>query len=177
MRWVLLIAVSLSCVACAKSHDITPATLGYESITPRSNSVFFEVNFNSDVELLEIFWREKKANSFDQVFICALGDDTDFSIEHTISKAAMGLVRENKEHLNKAGFGYTASIAFKDVGEKKRTSKYLSRDAIKGLLKDKQMIPCKVVVTATGYKAYYTKSLFIPIADVFSALSDYDSFR
>jgi hypothetical protein len=53
----------------------------------------------------------------------------------------------------------------------------LSRDAIKGLLKDKQMIPCKVVVTATGYEAYYTKSLFIPVADVFSALSDYDSFR
>ena len=177
MRRVLLIAVSLLCSACAKSHDITPATLGYESITPRSKSVFFEVNFSSNVELLEIFWREKNANSFDQVFICALGDDTDFSIEHTISKAAMGLIRENKEDMSKSGFEYTASIAFKDVGEKKRTSNYLSRDAIKGLLKDKQMIPCKVVVTATGYEAYYTKSLFIPVADVLSALSDYDSLR
>lgn len=177
MRWVLLLVVSFLCVACAKSHDITPATLGYESITPRPDSVFFEVNFSSDVELLEIFWREKNANSFDQVFICALGDDTDFSIEHTISKAVMGLITENKKHSKIAGFGYTASISFKDVGEKKRTSAYLSRDAIKSLLKDKQKIPCKVVVTATGYDAYFTRSLFIPVADVFSALSDYDSLR
>ncbi|VVM92669.1 hypothetical protein [Pseudomonas fluorescens] len=69
MRWVLLIAVSLSCVACAKSHDITAATLGYEWITPRSNSVFFEVNFNSAVELMAIFWRDRQESISHQVLI------------------------------------------------------------------------------------------------------------
>ncbi|MFJ2488514.1 hypothetical protein [Pseudomonas sp. NPDC087639] len=172
MRFALLIVASLLCVSCAKSHDIRSAKLEFESIQSRSENIFFDVNFYSDMELLELFRREKKANSYDQVFICALGEDTDFSVEHTISKAAMGLIEENKEPLRQAGFAYTARIAVKNVAEKKRSSTYLSREELEKLLVGKQSIPCKVVITATGYKAYYTQSMFIPVADILSALVD-----
>ncbi|AZV28373.1 hypothetical protein CT157_20910 [Pseudomonas syringae] len=171
MRFVILFVISILCASCAKSSGIPPALIEFDSIVPHQDSVYFDVGFHSNTELLELFWREKKTNSYDQVFICALADDADFSIEHTISKAAVGLIEENKMALNKERFDYIAKISFRDVANNKASSRYLTRDALRGLLADKTHVPCKVIVTATGYKAYYTGLLYIPVNDIFSALS------
>jgi hypothetical protein len=158
------------CGSCVRSHDIKPAELQFDSITPIKNSVYFSVRFHSDTELLELFWREKKARSFDQIFVCALAQDLDFSVTHTINHSAFGLIEKDKNFSRGNSFGYVAKVAFEEVADRRTTSEYLTKDAIIKLLAAKNSIPCKVVVTATGYKAYYTNSLQMPVADILGAL-------
>ena len=42
----------------------------------------------------------------------------------------------------------------------------LSTTELNHLLSNQQHIPCKVVVTAYGYKPYYSNTLYIPVADL-----------
>ncbi|MFJ2321510.1 MULTISPECIES: hypothetical protein [unclassified Pseudomonas] len=171
MKWLLVSVVCLFCVSCARSHDIRPAVLAFDSISSgHTISGYYLVRFHSDTELLELFAREKNARSFDQVFVCALADDTDFSVGHTMAQAAMGLIEENRQSTPGSGFDYLARVSFRSHTDRYRSSEYLSKSALKGLLQGKQSIPCKVVVMATGYKAYYTRSLFMPVAEILSVL-------
>ncbi|WP_347904919.1 hypothetical protein [Pseudomonas purpurea] len=166
MKLLSIMIAFLLCASCVRSHDFKPAHLEFVSIENRERGVFYEVRFTSDIELLELYWREKGAGRSGQIFICALADDTDFSVEHTIAQFGVGLVRRDEEYAGRDGFGYVADISFEETRNKRTTSVYLDKKVLAGLLASKKAIPCKVVATASGYKPYYTESLYIPTGQI-----------
>lgn len=50
-----------------------------------------------------------------------------------------------------------------DKGQSRRD---LSVEELNALLANKQTIPCKTLITAYGYKAYYSNTLQLPVADL-----------
>jgi hypothetical protein len=97
---------------------------------------------------------------FTPTLICSLNRDTEFSSEHSIPVKAEGRVTASSQA--KPNYKFSSDLIFYYTNPNGTQRDLNNYDAIKPLLASQASIPCKVRMTAYGYEAYYTNTLFIP---------------
>ncbi|VVP20467.1 hypothetical protein [Pseudomonas fluorescens] len=162
--WIFLLAVL--CSSCAKDHSVPPANLGFLKVERENNGTLYAIHYNSDVNLLDLFGRGMREGAASTMLKCALGEDEDFSITNRFRYSAYGVIDEDDANRTREKFNYVTSAFLRQTQNNGTSQEYLSVDELNSLLSAKQQIPCKVVVTAYGYKPYYSNTMHIPVADL-----------
>ncbi|TDV41621.1 hypothetical protein EDF87_11672 [Pseudomonas helmanticensis] len=151
--------VILLCTGCVKTAGIPPADLTLSSFALSSNNLF-TAYFSYTVDLQNAFNDYEKSNQLTPTLICSLNRDIDFSSEHSIAIKAEGRVDASSQATPNYKFSSDLIVYYSNAdGPQRDLNDY---DAIKPLLASQASIPCKVRITAYGYEAYYTNTLFIP---------------
>ncbi|MFA2533205.1 hypothetical protein [Pseudomonas chlororaphis] len=99
-------------------------------------------------------------------FICALGDDQDFSVGPHLRDYAAGLIEEDATQTSASIFNFTTRLPLNETPNNGQSKTYLSKNQLNKLLANKQSIPCKVVITAYGYNPYYSMPMELPVKDL-----------
>jgi len=149
----------LLCAGCVKTANIPPADLTLSSFELGPNNLF-TVKFTSTVDLVNAFNDFENSNQLTPTLICSLDGDMDFSSEHSINIKAEGLV--NAISQTRPNYTFTSELVFYNTRPDGTQLDLNDYEAVRPLLVNKALIPCKVRITAYGYKTYYTKSLIIP---------------
>ncbi|MGX0890945.1 hypothetical protein AB7M22_002953 [Pseudomonas sp. ADAK2 TE3594] len=149
----------LLCTACAKTASIPPADLTLSSFGLGSNNLY-TIIFTSNIDLLNAFNTYENANQLTPMLTCSLDHDLDFSVDHSINVKAEGRVTSKNESKN--NYTFLADLVFYHTNVNGTQLDQNSYDVIKPLIAAQTSIPCKVRITAYGYKAYYTNTLLIP---------------
>ncbi|MFP6833030.1 hypothetical protein PS619_04274 [Pseudomonas fluorescens] len=154
------------CSGCAKDHVQPPANLIYVSVE-REKSLLYDIRYESDIDVLDLFDRGERQGMASGTLECALADDYDFSVDKAIQFSAVGVIESEKKRVTaKAKFSYLTSVFLVETSSSRSSQRDLSASELNHLLANKQQIPCKVVVTAYGYKPYYSNTMNIPVADL-----------
>ncbi|MFI8221852.1 hypothetical protein [Pseudomonas sp. NPDC085632] len=151
--------VILLCTGCVKTAGIPPADLTLSSFALSSNNLF-TAYFSSTVDLQNAFNDYEKSNQLIPTLICSLNRDMEFSSEHSIAIKAEGRVTASSQA--KPNYKFSSDLIFYYTNPNGTQRDLNDYDAIKPLLTSQASIPCKVRITANGYEAYYTNTLFIP---------------
>lgn len=151
--------VVLFCTGCVKTAGIPPVDLTLSSSVLSSNNLF-TAYFSSTVDLQNAFNDYEKSNQLTPTLICSLNRDIDFSSEHSIAIKAEGRVDASSQA--KPNYKFSSDLIFYYANPDGTQRDLNDYDAIKPLLTSQTSIPCKVRITAYGYEAYYTNTLFIP---------------
>ncbi|BAV77119.1 hypothetical protein PCAU_4910 [Pseudomonas chlororaphis subsp. aurantiaca] len=162
MKNLFTLLFVMLCASCAKNHGKTPANLEFVSTSRIENFTAYTIHFNSDVDLLDLYGKGRGRGQISTKLLCALGADQDFTVGHFMEPSASGLIEDDTLHSSREKFSYLTSALLSDTFEPtqpKRTIHELNQ-----LLANKQNIPCKAVITAFGYKAYYSNTLQLPVA-------------
>lgn len=166
MMYRLLICALLAlCSGCAKDPVKPPANLGFASVH-REKILTYDIRYQSDVDVLNLFDRGEGEGMASGMLICALADDQDFSVGKAIQFSAVGLIESEKSGIGGTGFSYLTRSFMVETSSNRSSRRNLSAPELNHLLANKQQIPCKVVVTAYGYKPYYSNTMNIPVADL-----------
>ncbi|WP_236177228.1 MULTISPECIES: hypothetical protein [Pseudomonas] len=155
-----------ACSGCAKDHAKPPATLSFISVGRESGSLLYDIRYESDIDVLDLFGRGERVGMVSGTLNCALADDVDFSVGKAIQFSAVGLVDSDKGRGESAGFSYLTNAFLVETSSNRSSQRQLSAAELNQLLSGKQQIPCKVVVTAYGYKPYYSNTMNLPVADL-----------
>ncbi len=159
-RNLIFLAVLL-CTSCAKTPNIPAAELTLLSFEQGPNKRYI-VNFTSSINLLTAFQDYENSNQLTPMLTCSLNRDTQFSTDHSIDIKAEGLVK--LKDANNTSHTFISPLIFYYInpdGTRRNNNDY---DAFIPLLSTQTLIPCKVQITYYGFKAYYSKTLFIPSA-------------
>ncbi|WP_460120312.1 hypothetical protein [Pseudomonas sp. H3_G09] len=154
------------CTSCAKDHSVPPANLNFHTLEREGHSSLYAFYYGSDVDLLDLFNRGKRVGAASTMLKCALGEDEDFSITNRFRYSAYGLVDEDASNKARGRFNYVTSAFLSQTQDNGSTQDNLSVPELNDLLSRKKSIPCKVVITAYGYKPYYSNTMNIPTADL-----------
>ncbi|MHA3736856.1 hypothetical protein ACXR0M_14445 [Pseudomonas sp. Eth.TT006] len=165
MYRLLLCGLLAICSGCAKDHVKPPANLSFESVE-REKSLLYAIRYQSDVDVLDLFDRGERVGMISGMLRCALADDHDFSVGKAMQFSAFGLIRSDETENNKAKFSYLTHAFLSETSSNRNSERELSVEELNQLLANKQQIPCKVVVTAYGYKTYYSNTMNLPVADL-----------
>lgn len=165
IKKVLLCAFLVVCSACAKDPLKPPATLSFMSVE-REKSLLYAIRYQSDIDVLDLFGRGERVGMISGMLRCALADDHDFTVGKAMQFSAFGLIRSEDNAGQKGAFSYLTRAFMVETSSDRSSERNLSVAELNHLLSNKQQIPCKVVVTAYGYKPYYSNTLHIPVADL-----------
>ncbi|KAE9646992.1 hypothetical protein EJA71_08420 [Pseudomonas sp. PB106] len=163
-RLFLCVALAV-CSGCAKDHLQPPANLRYVSVD-RSSVLLYVIKYQSDVDVLDLFGRGERQGMASGTLRCALADDHDFSVGKAIQFSAVGLVDSEKRENGSSEYSFSTSTFITETSSDRSSERDLSTTELNHLLANKQQIPCKVVVTAYGYKPYYSNTMNVPVADL-----------
>ncbi|WP_238344750.1 hypothetical protein [Pseudomonas sp. SWRI81] len=166
MKKLLAVLLIIFCASCAKDHSVPPANLNFLSVEKEGNSSLYAVYYGSDVDLLNLFNRGKRVGAASTMLECALGDDQDFSITNRLRYSAYGVIDEDASNKARGRFNYVTSAFLRQTPDNGSTQDNLSVPELNALLSQRKSVPCKVVVTAYGYKPYYSNTMNIPTADL-----------
>jgi hypothetical protein len=158
LRSVIYLVVLL-CTGCVKTAGIPPADLTLSSFALSANNLF-TAHFSSTVDLQNAFNDYEKSNQLTPTLICSLNRDMDFSSEHSIAVIAEGRVKASSQA--RPNYKFSSGLIFYYTNSNGTQRDLNDYDAIKPFLASQASIPCKVRITACGYEAYYTNTLFIP---------------
>ncbi|MBB4866544.1 hypothetical protein HNP46_005449 [Pseudomonas nitritireducens] len=138
--------------------------LRYSHIEKAPQPDYFYLYFSSDISLDSILSRSKGISRASEGLECSLEQPAVFEMNHVIASFGAG-------HLDRDGsvdgrFMYKANFFFGETADEGGTYRYLRRERLVELLGARSSIPCKVKISALGYKAYYSKSFSLPMAEV-----------
>lgn len=166
MKRMSVLLLAILCSSCAKDHSVPPANLDFLSIERSSIGLLYKIHYDSDVNLLDLFGRGMGVGAASTMLECALGDDQNFSITNRFRYSAYGLIEVDEASHAGGKFNYMTSAFLRQTQNNGTSREDLTVQELNGLLSGKQQIPCKVVVTAYGYKPYYSNTMNIPVADL-----------
>ncbi|MFJ4605442.1 hypothetical protein [Pseudomonas atacamensis] len=161
----LLCALLAVCSGCAKDHAKPPANLNYVSVE-RESFRLYAIRYQSDVDVLDLFNRGEGVGMASGTLECALADDHDFSVDKAMQFSAVGLIDSYVSKREKEKSSYLTSAFLVETSSDRSSQRHLSTTELNNLLYNKTQIPCKVVITAFGYKTYYSNTMNIPTADL-----------
>ena len=160
----LFVAIALGS-GCAKDHTKPPANIDFVSVK-REKTFLYDIRYQSDIDVLDLFGRGERVGMVSGMLRCALADDHDFTMGTAIQFSAFGLIRSDENAQQTGTFSYLTRAFMVETSSDRSSERNLSVAELNHLLSNKQQIPCKVVVTAYGYKPYYSNTLHIPVADL-----------
>ncbi|WP_447798155.1 hypothetical protein [Pseudomonas moraviensis] len=165
MSRLIICVLLIVCSGCAKDHSKPSANLSFVSVK-REKTLLYDIRYQSDVDVLNLFDKGQGKGMIAGFLTCALGDDHDFSIEKAMQFSAVGLIESDGEPLNGGKFSYLTSAFLVETSSSRSSERHLSTTELNNLLSDKSQIPCKLFVTAFGYKTYFSNTMNIPTADL-----------
>ncbi|MBX8617881.1 hypothetical protein K5D48_12575 [Pseudomonas cichorii] len=158
LRCIIYLTVIL-CTACVKTAQIPVADLNLLSFGPAPKYPY-TVTFTSSVDLQHVFNDYENSNQLNPSFICSLDPGAKLTVDTPINIGATGRVEAKSS--TRPNHIFTSELIFR-FNNPDGTQRDLNVfEAFKPLLEAKESIPCRVFITAYGYKAYYTNILFIP---------------
>lgn len=166
MKVIILLMLAIMCSACAKDHNIPSANLSYASVVRSTSKITYGISFGSDTNILDLYGQGMREGASSIIFNCALGADQDFSKGHSIQLTAIGAIDVDESNRAAGRFNYVSNVFLYETNDRGSLARNLSIKELNSLLSDKKNIPCKVVITAYGYKPYYSNTLNIPTADL-----------
>jgi len=166
MKRLSVLLLAILCSSCAKDHTVPPANLHFLSVERESIGLLYKIHYGSDVNLLDLFGRGMGKGAASTMFECPLGDDQNFSITNRFRYSAYGLIEVDETSPASGKFNYMTSAFLRQTQNNGTSQEDLSVQELNALLLGKQQIPCKVVVTAYGYKPYYSNTMNLPVADL-----------
>jgi hypothetical protein len=157
-KW-MLIGSFLSCTACMHLN-VPPARLEFVSIE-RANSSYYDLRFTSDRNLINLYEDYGRQGQISTTIHCSLNGDADFSIEHRIEMEASGRVSAMRLIEGDRRYEMLAHIRVENHGINDGFNDIRPIELVR-MLKPQQYIPCKVVITAFPFVAYYSKVMYLP---------------
>ncbi len=153
-------------LAAGCSHAKPIANLKYAEINkvPRA----YEIKFSSDLNLDTLFNPDADEKVVARRLICALEDDHDFSVKHTIKRFFRGeFIALPAAPASQAGqFHYLAKSDFYETLDDDASRDHISDETLRKLLSGKKTIPCKVVMTVYMKEPYYSATMLVPVSDI-----------
>lgn len=154
------------CSACAKDHSMPPANLIYLSVARDGDFGLYDIHYESDVNILDLFGRGEGEGVVAAQLQCALGDDQDFSIGHFQRESAYGSISREQFNKDALRYRYVTTAFLRKSKNNGSSDGDLSVAELNAMLTKKINIPCKVYITAYGYKTYYSNAMYIPTSDL-----------
>ncbi|MFL9850712.1 hypothetical protein [Pseudomonas chlororaphis] len=164
MRKILLAAAILLCTSCAKDHGKPSAVLEFSSVARVENLTSYTIHYSSDIDLLDLYGRGRGNGQILTQLRCALGADQDFSVGHFMEPSIDGLIEEDSTRSDIKKFSYLTQTLLSDSFNPAQPE--LNIQTLDRLLAGKKTIPCKAIITAYGYKTYYSKPMELPVKDL-----------
>ncbi|WP_438710673.1 hypothetical protein ACSTS3_18135 [Aquimarina muelleri] len=171
----LLICLSVLATSCLKDHNIPPITLHYKQIEPfkdQNNIDSYRLYFTSDINIDSIA-NIKRSNP---QIICPLVGKENFEVGDYHKQVIKSLFIEKdtkpKNYINEDDL-YSVELLFYEYDEDGSQSRYLEKNEIIDLIKNKKCIPCTMyMVFPWRYKHYYSNPMCIPVEDILKVLKD-----
>ena len=149
-----------------------PATLSFISVERYGIGLYYYIKFKSDIDIMNLFDRDKRVDVIYRGIECALADDTDFAVDKSIQFSARGLVDPDESKGSDVGLSYIANARLVETYNNQSSTRYLTTSELNQFLSNKQQVPCKVLMTAWGYKPYYSNTMNIPVADLLREINE-----
>ncbi|RUL75408.1 hypothetical protein [Dyella choica] len=163
MKWLLPIPLMLSCAGCVKHLQEPPAAVSF--VRFEKTSYTYKLTFNSKAGFLAASYTDKLP-VVGHWLICSLDGDTDFSIDHAFSlRRFMRGITDSADHVGKGQqslFAYSSELTFSETLDGGTSDHALSKTDVNSLLAGRSSIPCKVIMTITGYAPYYSMTMQVP---------------
>ncbi|KOX98888.1 hypothetical protein AM274_28370 [Pseudomonas nunensis] len=163
LMWLLL---AMMCSSCAKEHNKSSAIVEFLSVKREEGLPLYDISFSSNIDLQDLYGRGEGLGQASTNLNCALENDSDFSVGNTIERSAYGLIEKSAPGHVQGAFNYVTRAFLSETRNKGTSRRNLSVDELNSILANKTDIPCKVVITAYGYKPYYSNTMHIPTADL-----------
>lgn len=164
---LLLVVGFLMCSSCLHLN-VPPARLEFVSINHQISSSY-ELRFTSDRNLIDLYTDHGRRGQIGTWINCSLNGDLDFSVEHQIALEASGLVSDMRLIEGDRRYEMYASIRVENHAINDGHNAVRPVELVQ-LLKPQEYIPCKVVITAFPFVAYYSKVMYLPAARFVAAV-------
>ncbi|WP_157830856.1 MULTISPECIES: hypothetical protein [unclassified Pseudomonas] len=159
----------LLCSSCMHLN-VPPARLEFVSID-RVNSSYYDLRFTSDRNLVDLYKAHGREGQIGTWIHCSLNGDPDFSIEHTIVLEASGIVSSMRLIEGDRRYEMLAAISVENHALDDGRN-YIRPSELVQILKPQQYVPCKVVITAFPFVAYYSKVMYVPASRFIHAIEN-----
>jgi len=166
MKKILLLLLIITCSSCAKDHGKTAADLDFLSIERINDLNLYTIHYSSNINVMDLYGRGIGEGVASTKLLCALDNDNDFSVEHTLERSAYGLIYQDSPQTTGKKFNFLTKAFLSETLNLGQSRRDLSISELNRLLSNRETIPCKVVITAYGFKPYYSNSMLLPTADL-----------
>lgn len=130
----------------------------------------YAITFYSDKDIDGLFIPKNGEKIVSRSLICALGNDLDFRVEHNLEKLFDGdLVLEKKEKAQR--YKYVSNGNFFRSWDKDTYRRTIDSKEVVRLIRDKQDVDCKIVVTVYLHQPYYSATMKIPVVELLRVLT------
>ncbi len=169
----LILAIALICSACARTPNIPTASLTFLGFAHYGDTLLY-VTLESDQDLSDVFNIYEKQNQNTPTLICSLDHDKNFDVNHTIKMRGLGLLEADATPSKNGHFYFRSWLSFNTTEERGISipTPITSGTVLETLLAGQESIPCQVYITAYGFKAYYTNTVYIPTSDLITDLKN-----
>ncbi|MGB8924940.1 MAG: hypothetical protein WCC61_25925 [Pseudomonas sp.] len=167
-KWLLLSSF-LMCSSCLHL-DVPPARLEFVSINHAFSSLY-DLRFTSDRNLIDLYEVHGLRGQIGTSIHCSLKGDLNFSVEHQIALEASGTVSEMRLIEGDRRYEMFARINLKNHALNDGREWVRPVELVQ-ILEPQEYIPCKVVITAFPYVAYYSRVMYIPTSRFIAQLEN-----
>jgi hypothetical protein len=173
VKKLIISAIALICSACARTPHIPTASLTFAGFAHYDDSLLY-VTLESDQNLSKVFNIYEKQSQNTPKLVCSLNHDINFDVNHTIKTRGIGLLEADATPSKNERFYFRSSLSFNATEEREISipTSITSGAVLETLLAGQESIPCQVYITAYGFKAYYTNTVYIPAADLIIRLKE-----
>lgn len=167
MARLLLVCLFALCSSCMHL-DVPPARLEFVSINHEISSSY-DLRFTSDRNLIDLYEDHGRRGQIGTWIHCSLNGDADFSIEHEIVLEASGIVSGMRLIEGDRRYEMFANISVENHAVNDGRNHIRPVELVQ-ILKPQEYIPCKVVITAFPFVAYYSKVMYMPTSRFIAAI-------
>jgi hypothetical protein len=167
-----ILSIGLVMMIGACSHNKPAANLNFVKISKMQYG--YQIVFESDLNVEALFAGNRNQKVIHRRFVCALDDDRDFSLEHTIARTFDGTmdVSNAGKVLANGKFGYTSQGDFIETLNNGSSDSDIDAKVLRAA---KQTVPCKLYMTVYLSNPYFSETLFIPTAALLKAINESES--
>lgn len=162
----LLLALAILLSGCEAKAPI--AKLQYLSLTTGSDGAY-HLAFAADQPILDLFAANKHQRVVYAALKCALGNDQNFDIEHSMKHRVEGSFEEagTTQVAGQLPHRFDAIVHFWESGATENNGdQYIHKEELAVLLKDKATVPCMVRMTVNFSSPYYSEIMQVPTKDI-----------
>ncbi|MCU7248769.1 hypothetical protein [Pseudomonas koreensis] len=163
MRRLFLAALFMLCSSCMQLHVPAPR-IEFTSIEYDAGS--YNLRFRSDRDLVNLYKAHGINEQVGTWLKCSLDGDGDFSILHKIRLYGGGVVRDVRVVEGDRRYEFNVWFRFEEDVDQGGSSRIIRKEVLLSLLGRQDYIPCQATITATFYKAYYSKVMYIPTSRI-----------
>lgn len=167
MKPAICVAIVAACLlGCEAKAPV--AKLQYLDLAKASDGNY-HLKFTSDQPILDLFAANRNQHVVYATLKCALGDDHNFDMEHSMKFRAEGGFEKagRTEVAGQLPHMFDAIIHFWESGPTEYSGdKYIAKEALAALLNDKATVPCMVRMTVNFSSPYYSEIMHVPTKDL-----------